>query len=120
MVESSESHAQEPQVSISDAAARRIADLLGQEKNPDLRLRVTVSGGGCSGFQYGFDFDETLNDDDQVFEKEGARVVIDEMSIGYMAGSEIDFVEDLVGAAFSIRNPKAQSACSCGNSFSLV
>ncbi len=109
----------EQKVTITESAARRIAYLLSQEDRPNLRLRVSVSGGGCSGFQYGFDFDEKVNDDDLLFEKDGASVVIDELSVGYMAGAEIDFVEDLVGAAFAIRNPKATSSCGCGNSFSL-
>ncbi len=109
-----------PAVLISDSAAKRIAFLMGQEDNPDVKLRVTVSGGGCSGFQYGFAFDDAVNPEDRVFEKAGAIVVIDDVSIDYLAGSEIDFVDDLVGAAFAIRNPNATSSCGCGNSFSLV
>jgi iron-sulfur cluster insertion protein len=109
----------EQKVTITESAARRIAYLLSQEDRPNLRLRVSVSGGGCSGFQYGFDFDEKVNDDDLLFQKDGAAVVIDELSVSYMAGAQIDFVEDLVGAAFAIRNPNASSSCGCGNSFSL-
>ncbi len=107
-------------VTISESAARRIAELLRQEGRADLKLRISVSGGGCSGFQYGFDFDDKVGPDDILFEKNGAVVVIDETSVAYMAGAEIDFVEDLVGAAFSVKNPNAVSSCGCGNSFSLV
>ena len=109
-----------PVVTISASAARRIADLIHQEVRANLKLRVSVSGGGCSGFQYGFDFDDKVNADDLVFARDGAAVVIDETSAAYMAGAEIDYVEDLVGAAFSIKNPNAVSSCGCGNSFSLV
>ncbi len=106
-------------VTISENAAKRIAFLMGQEADPEAKLRVSVSGGGCSGFQYGFEFDRAINDDDQVIERDGAFVVIDETSLNYLAGSEIDFVDDLVGAAFAITNPNATSSCGCGNSFSL-
>lgn len=107
-------------VTISESAARRIAHLLAQEGRPNLKLRISVSGGGCSGFQYGFDFDDKINEDDIVLERDGAAVVIDGTSIACMAGAEIDFVEDLVGASFSVKNPNAVSSCGCGNSFSLV
>lgn len=120
MSESADS--QSPQsgaVTISEAAAKRIAFLMSQEADPEAKLRVSVSGGGCSGFQYGFAFDRTVNDDDRVIERDGAVVVIDETSLNYLAGSEIDFVDDLVGAAFAITNPNATSSCGCGNSFSL-
>ena len=106
-------------VTISETAARRIVFLMGEEADPEAKLRVSVSGGGCSGFQYGFTFDRTVNDDDQVIERDGAVVVIDETSLNYLAGAEIDFVDDLVGAAFAITNPNATSSCGCGNSFSL-
>jgi iron-sulfur cluster insertion protein len=106
-------------VTISEIAAKRIAFLMGEEADPEAKLRVSVSGGGCSGFQYGFEFDRTINDDDQVIERDGAVVVIDETSLNYLAGSQIDFVDDLVGAAFAITNPNATSSCGCGNSFSL-
>ena len=105
-------------VTISQAAAKRIAFLMSQEAEPDVKLRISVSGGGCSGFQYGFTFDRTVNGDDQVIERDGAVVVIDETSLNYLAGSQIDFVDDLVGAAFAIKNPNATSSCGCGNSFS--
>ncbi|MBM3601824.1 MAG: iron-sulfur cluster insertion protein ErpA [Alphaproteobacteria bacterium] len=107
-------------VSLSQSAARRIATLMQQEQNgPEMMLRVSVSGGGCSGFQYGFSFDDAKGDDDRVFERDGIRVVIDDTSLDLLAGAEIDFVEDLVGASFQIRNPNAKTSCGCGNSFSV-
>jgi iron-sulfur cluster insertion protein len=109
----------EPTVLVTESAARRIAFLMQQEATPNLKLRIAVSGGGCSGFQYGFSFDDTVNADDRLFERDGAAVVIDETSLELLGGAEIDFVEDLVGAAFQIRNPNARSSCGCGNSFSV-
>lgn len=106
-------------VGVSESAARRIAHLMQQEDTPGVKLRIAVSGGGCSGFQYGFSFDDTVNDDDRVFTRDGAVVVIDETSLDLLAGAEIDFVEDLAGASFQIRNPNASSSCGCGNSFSV-
>ena len=103
---------------ISENAARRIATLAEQEAGRPM-LRISVSGGGCSGFQYGFDFDGTINDDDRLFERGDARVVIDEMSLELLKGSEIDFVEDLMGAYFKVENPNASSSCGCGSSFAL-
>jgi iron-sulfur cluster insertion protein len=82
-------------------------------------LRISVSGGGCSGFQYGFDFDEAVNEDDRLFERDGARVVIDEVSLELLKGSRIDFVEDLMGAYFKVENPNATSSCGCGSSFAM-
>ena len=108
-----------PAVSISASAARRLATLVAKEANADLMLRVSVSGGGCSGFQYGFAFDAARHEDDATFERDGVRVVVDSVSLGLLAGAEIDFVEDLVGAAFQVRNPNATSSCGCGNSFSV-
>jgi iron-sulfur cluster insertion protein len=108
-----------PVVQVTESAARRIAWLMQQETTPNLKLRIAVSGGGCSGFQYGFSFDDAVNADDQVFTRDGATVVIDETSLELLGGAEIDFVEDLVGAAFQIRNPNASSSCGCGNSFSV-
>lgn len=108
-----------PAVTLTDTAVRRIAALIRQEGNERLMLRVTVSGGGCSGFQYGFSLDDTRNPDDLLFERDGVTVVIDEVSLGLLDGGEIDFVEDLVGASFAIRNPNAASTCGCGNSFSI-
>jgi len=108
----------EQSVTLSDRAAKRIAAILDKEETAD-KLRVTVSGGGCSGFQYGFDLVAASEDDDFVIEKDGATVVIDSISLMYLEGSEIDFVDDLIGAAFQINNPNATSSCGCGTSFSI-
>ena len=105
-------------LSLSDSAVRRVSTLLENESG-DTMLRVAVSGGGCSGFQYGFSFDATKNDDDELVEQDGVKVVIDNMSLMYVAGSQIDFVEDLIGSSFSIKNPNATAACSCGSSFAV-
>ncbi len=105
-------------VTLSDSAAERISQILGQE-NEGMMLRVGVSGGGCSGFQYSFDLDAKRNEDDLVLEKNGARVLIDETSLGFLDGAVIDYVDDLIGAAFQIKNPNASSSCGCGMSFSL-
>jgi len=109
----------ERQIVITDSAARRIAALKAQEEAGNAFLRIAVSGGGCSGFQYGLTFDEETNPDDLVFEHGGVRVVVDEVSLDLLNGAEIDFVEDLMGASFQIRNPNAASSCGCGNSFSI-
>ncbi len=109
----------ERNVTVTDSAAKRIAFLIEQESGDGLFLRVTVSGGGCSGFQYGFGFDDEIRADDQVFERDGVKVVIDETSLDLMGGAEIDFVEDLIGASFQIRNPNATASCGCGSSFSV-
>jgi iron-sulfur cluster insertion protein len=106
-------------VAISASAAQRIAELRAAERNDDLMLRVTVSGGGCSGFQYGFAFDDTVADDDRVFERDGVRVVVDAVSLDFLAGAELDYVEELIGAYFAINNPNATSSCGCGTSFSI-
>ena len=106
-------------ISISDRAAERVSFLLGQQQGEDLMLRVSVSGGGCSGFQYGFAFDDARNDDDLVFSHAGVDVVVDEMSLELLEGAEIDFVEDLAGAAFRIDNPNATASCGCGSSFAV-
>ena len=105
-------------VTLSDSAARRIARLLSAEP-AGTALRVSVSGGGCSGFQYGFDFDATRAPNDLVIERQGAVVLIDSVSLPYMEGSEIDFVDDLIGQAFKIHNPNATASCGCGTSFSI-
>ncbi len=110
---------EERAVSLSASAAKRVAWLLEQEGQPGLMLRVSVSGGGCSGFQYGFSFDDTVNPDDRTFERDGVTAVIDEVSLELLAGSEIDFVEDLIGASFQVKNPNAASSCGCGASFSI-
>ena len=104
---------------VTESAVRRIAALKVQEAVEDSFLRIAVSGGGCSGFQYGFSFDDQRNDDDIVFARDGVEVVVDEVSLGLLHGAEIDFVEDLMGASFQIRNPNAASSCGCGNSFSI-
>ncbi len=104
---------------VTENAAKRIAFLAREEGDSGLMLRVTVSGGGCSGFQYGFEFDNSVNEDDRVAERDGAKVVIDEVSLELLNGAEIDFVEDLMGAYFRINNPNATSSCGCGTSFSI-
>ena len=103
---------------FTDAAAAKVKDLLAEEGNPELKLRVFVQGGGCSGFQYGFTFDETMNDDDTAIDKEGVQLLVDPMSFQYLVGAEIDYKEDLEGSQFVIRNPNASSTCGCGSSFS--
>jgi iron-sulfur cluster insertion protein len=112
---------EEPPVPIvfTDSAATKVADLIAEEGNPELRLRVFVQGGGCSGFQYGFTFDEITNDDDTVMEKNGVALLIDSMSLQYLLGAEIDYKEDLNGAQFVIKNPNASTTCGCGSSFSV-
>jgi iron-sulfur cluster insertion protein len=104
---------------VTENAARRIAILKEQESAGDSFLRIAVSGGGCSGFQYGLSFDDQRNEDDFVFERDGVGVVVDEVSLGLLNGAEVDFVEDLMGASFQIKNPNAASSCGCGNSFSI-
>ena len=93
--------------------------MIDEEGNPELKLRVFVTGGGCSGFQYGFTFDETVNEDDSTLEKNGVKLLIDSMSYQYLVGAEIDYKEDLEGAQFVIKNPNAQTTCGCGSSFSV-
>ena len=107
------------EVSLSAAAARRIAALIAAEGNPALMLRLAVSGGGCSGFQYGYSFDDARNEDDRVFERDGVKLVVDDTSLDLLVGAEVDFVEDLVGSSFQVRNPNASSSCGCGSSFSV-
>jgi iron-sulfur cluster assembly accessory protein len=107
-----------PRVGLTERAARRIAEIVAGEPGADA-LRVSVEGGGCSGFQYKFDLVSGREPDDLVIEREGAVVLIDEMSVGYMEGSEIDFVDELIGASFKIQNPNATAACGCGTSFSI-
>ena len=110
--------ADRPRVAVTERAARRIAEIMASEKSARA-LRVSVEGGGCSGFQYKFDLVADREPDDIVIERDGATVLIDEMSVGYMEGSEIDFVDDLIGASFKIQNPNATAACGCGTSFSI-
>lgn len=104
---------------FTDSAAAKVKDLLAEEGNPDLKLRVFVQGGGCSGFQYGFTFDEAVSDDDTVLDKGGVQLLVDPMSFQYLVGAEIDYKEDLEGAQFVIRNPNASTTCGCGSSFSV-
>ena len=106
-------------VVITDSAARRIAALKQQEEAGGAFLRIAVSGGGCSGFQYGLSFDDQRNPDDFVFEHDGVAVIVDDVSLDLLNGAEVDFVEDLMGASFQIKNPNAASSCGCGNSFSI-
>jgi len=105
-------------VSISERAAKRIARILAGEPG-GTALRISVSGGGCSGFQYGFDLDQVRAPDDIVIERDGATVLIDSVSLPYIGGSEIDFVDDLIGQSFQINNPHATASCGCGTSFSI-
>lgn len=111
--------APEGSVVLTESAARRVGELLRQEKVANGFLRLAVSGGGCSGFQYGFSFDDARQDEDRVFERDGVKLVIDAVSLELVKGAEIDFVEDLMGASFQVRNPNAASSCGCGNSFSV-
>jgi iron-sulfur cluster insertion protein len=103
---------------FTDAAADKVKSLIEEEGNPDLKLRVFVSGGGCSGFQYGFTFDEVINEDDTAMEKNGVTLLIDPMSFQYLIGAEIDYKDDISGAQFVIKNPNAVTTCGCGSSFS--
>ena len=104
---------------FSDSAADKVKSLIIEEGNDDLKLRVFVTGGGCSGLQYGFTFDEISNEDDTVMEKNGVKLLIDPMSYQYLVGAEIDYTEGLEGAQFVIKNPGATSTCGCGSSFSV-
>ena len=105
-------------ITLTERAARRIGEILGREPAGSM-LRVSVEGGGCSGFQYKFDIDRKQASDDLVIRRDGATVPVDQISVGYLAGSEIDFVDDLIGASFRINNPHATASCGCGTSFSL-
>lgn len=104
---------------FTDSAAAKVGQLIEEEKNPELKLRVFISGGGCSGFQYGFTFDEAIEDGDLSVENQGVTLVVDPMSVQYLMGAEIDYKEDLEGAQFIIRNPNAATTCGCGSSFSV-
>jgi iron-sulfur cluster insertion protein len=113
------SAANPPALLFTAAAAGKVRTLLEEEGNPTLKLRVFVSGGGCSGFQYGFSFDEVAGDDDTAVERDGITLLVDSLSFQYLAGAEIDYQEDLSGARFLIKNPNAASTCGCGNSFNV-
>jgi iron-sulfur cluster insertion protein len=104
---------------FTDSAASKVKALIDEEGNPDLKLRVFVQGGGCSGFQYGFTFDEDVNEDDTTLDKGGVKLLIDSMSLQYLMGAEIDYKDDLEGAQFVIKNPNATTTCGCGSSFSV-
>ena len=108
----------EPSITLSERAARRIADILKTQDAPAL-FRVSVEGGGCSGFQYKFDLVTETSPDDVLVERDGARVVVDPISLGFMRGAELDFVDDLIGAQFKLNNPNVTAACGCGTSFSV-
>jgi iron-sulfur cluster insertion protein len=108
-----------PPLVFTDSAADKVKQLVDEEGNPDLKLRVFVQGGGCSGFQYGFTFDEVVNEDDTQMAKNGVTLLIDAMSLQYLMGAEIDYKEDLQGAQFVIKNPNATTTCGCGSSFSV-
>lgn len=100
-------------------ASEKVKELITEEENPELKLRVYVTGGGCSGFQYGFSFDESLADDDMVIEKDGVKLVVDALSFQYLVGSKVDYREDLEGSRFLVENPNATTTCGCGSSFSM-
>jgi iron-sulfur cluster insertion protein len=106
-------------ITITESAQAKIEDLLAEENNPKLMLRTFVQGGGCSGFSYGFTFDEELNEDDFEFPVGDSKILIDAMSMQYLQGAIIDYVEGLMGASFNIKNPNAQTTCGCGSSFSV-
>ena len=106
-------------LNFTESAAAKVRSLIQEEGNPDLKLRVFVQGGGCSGFQYGFTFDEVVNEDDTTMTKNGVSLLIDAMSYQYLVGAEIDYKEDLQGAQFVIKNPNATTTCGCGSSFSV-
>jgi iron-sulfur cluster insertion protein len=113
------SEASQPTLIFSDSAAAKVKSLIDEENNEALKLRVYITGGGCSGFQYGFTFDETINDGDAVIENGGVTLLVDPMSFQYLVGAEIDYSEGLEGAQFVIRNPNATTTCGCGSSFSV-
>ena len=106
-------------IQMTDAAANKVKSLISEEENPQLKLRVYITGGGCSGFQYGSTFDEKINDGDTVIEKNGVIMVIDGMSLQYLVGGVVDYVEGLEGSRFLVSNPNATATCGCGSSFSI-
>ena len=109
----------EAEITFSDSAANRVAQLIKEEKNSDLRLRVYITGGGCSGFSYGFTFDESIKEGDSGVVNRGVQLVVDPMSYQYLIGSTVDYLEDLQGARFIVSNPNAKTTCGCGSSFSI-
>ena len=106
-------------ITLTDSCVKRLKFLKTQEKLPDLMLRITVNGGGCQGFEYLFKSETIKNEDDHVFQKDGAAIIIDDISLPFLKGAEIDYAEDLIGAHFKINNPNANSSCGCGTSFSV-
>ncbi len=108
----------ESPLNMTAAAAAKVANLISEEANPELKLRVYITGGGCSGFQYGFSFDEQCEDEDLVIERDGVTLLVDPLSLQYLMGAEVDYRESLQGSQFIIRNPNAKSTCGCGSSFS--
>lgn len=106
-------------LTITDNAANKIKEVIEEEGNTDLKLRIFVQGGGCSGFQYGFTLDELQNDDDFTIDAHGISVLVDSMSIQYLQGAEINYVDDISGSQFTIKNPNAETTCGCGSSFSM-
>lgn len=106
-------------IQFTDAAANKVLALVTDEENPELKLRVYVTGGGCSGFQYGFTFDEKVNEGDLTIEKHGVKMVVDPMSLQYLAGGVVDYTEGLQGSRFTVQNPNATTTCGCGSSFSI-
>ena len=108
-----------PDIQISDNAANQLANLIASKDNPDLLFRIYIQGGGCSGFQYGFQFEEEAAGDDLEFDQGGVRVVVDPMSLQYLNGAEVDFIDDLQGSRFVVNNPNAATTCGCGSSFGI-
>lgn len=106
-------------LNFTDSAVAKVSELIAEEGNPDLKLRVFVTGGGCSGFQYGFTFDEKINDGDTVVEKDGVTMVVDGMSLQYLVGGVVDYIDGLEGSRFTVTNPNATTTCGCGSSFSV-
>ncbi len=106
-------------LTVTENAARRVKALIAMEDDPALKLRISVSGGGCSGFQYAFALDQAVNDDDQVLTAHGVTVLVDEVSVPFLQGATLDYVEDLMGASFRVTNPNANATCGCGNSFAV-
>lgn len=119
VVENINQPASTPGISLSDSAMRKVRQLLEDEDSTDLKLRVFISGGGCSGFSYGFTFDDDVAEDDAVFERDGVTLLVDSLSYEYLLGSQVDYKEDLSGAQFVVTNPNAASTCGCGNSFAV-
>jgi len=119
VVENINQPAATPGISLSDSALRKVRQLLEDEDSTDLKLRVFISGGGCSGFSYGFTFDDDVAEDDAVFERDGVTLLVDSLSYEYLLGSQVDYKEDLSGAQFVVTNPNAASTCGCGNSFAV-